>query len=231
MLKRSDFKGAWGLKGPVGFLAVYACVLFPAIHLLFPQTQKWAYFIFPAYFGMVVLLLINIRRATWEQLGLHREHLKQNLVLGGLAGGLIIAAVPLLDFFIEASGMGQAELFSGAEHRVSDESGDSASFVFFMATMILFSLAEQLFLTGYLLQALLRKIKPALAVYLGGLIFTLVHFDIQLGLFVLGLTASSFYFLTGSLAAPLLFQTACHIAGWLLTHHYPRVFTLLGFLF
>ncbi len=219
------------MKGPVGFLAVYACVLFPVFHLLFPQAQKLTYFIFPAYFGLVVLLLITIRHVTGEQLGFHRQHWQQNLILGGLTGGLVIAGIPLLDFFIEASGMNQAELFSGAEHRLADESGDGASFLLFIATMILFSLAQQGFLTGYVLQALLRTTKPALAVYLGGLIFTLVHFDIQLGMFLLGLIAASFYFMTGSLVAPLLFQISCHIAGWLLTHHYPRVFTLLGFLF
>ncbi len=231
VIKRTEFRGTWGLKEPVWWLAVYAGVLFPALHLLFPPAQQRAWFIFPAYFGVAVLYLITIRRVTGEQLGFHRHHWRQNLILGGLTGGLIIAGVPLLDFFIEASGMDQAELFSGAQHRISDESGDRASFMLFMAPMILFSLAQQGFLTGYVLQALLRKTKPALAVYLGGLIFTLVHFDIQLGLFLLGLITASFYFMTGSLVAPLLFQISCHIAGWLLTHHYPRVFTLLGFLF
>lgn len=231
VIKRTEFKGAWGLKEPVGWLAVYAGILFPALHLLFPSAQKWAWFIFPAYFGVAVLVLLTTRRVTGEQLGFHRHHWRQNLLLGGLTGGLIIAGVPLLDFFIEASGMDQAELFSGAQHRISDEPGDGASFMLFMATIILFSFAQQGFLTGYVLQALLRQTQPALAIYLGGLIFTLVHFDFQLGLFLLGLIAGSFYFMTRSLVAPLLFQISCHLAGWLLAHHYPRVFTLLGFLF
>jgi membrane protease YdiL (CAAX protease family) len=143
----------------------------------------------------------------------------------------VVGSVPLLDLLIDATGMGQAELFSGAEHRLSQELEGNSSFVAFIVTAIFIALAEQGFLTGYFLQTLIRKSKPALAVYLGGLIFALVHFDLQLGMFLLGLIASSFYLLTGSLVAPLIFQIACHTAGWLLIHHHPKVFTLLGFLF
>ena len=143
----------------------------------------------------------------------------------------MIATVPLLDFFIGVSGLGHTELFSGADQRFSEEQEDRFSFIVFILSTIFIVLAEQIFLTGYVLQALIRKIKPVLAIYLGGLIFALVHFDLQLGMFLLGLIASSFYLLTGSLVAPLIFQMACHTAGWLLVHHYPKVFTLLGFLF
>ncbi len=231
MFKRTDFRGTWGLKGPIGALAVYFCVLFPVLHILFPQAQKWALIIYPTYFGMVIVFLVFTRYATWQQLGFHKDHWKQNLLLGCLAGGLVVGSVPLLDLLIDATGMGQAELFSGAEHRLSHELEGNSSFIAFIVPAIFITLAEQGFLTGYFLQALIRKSKPALAVYLGGLIFALVHFDLQLGMFLLGLIASSFYLLTGSLVAPLIFQIACHTAGWLLVHHHPKVFTLLGFLF
>ena len=219
------------MKGPVGTLAVYSCVLFPALHILFPQAQKWAPYIYPGYFGLAVMILILTRYATWEQLGFHKEHWKQNLILGSLAGGLVVGWVPLLELLIGVSGLDQTELFSGADQRLSHELGGNSSFTTFIIPAIFIALAEQAFLTGYVFQGLLRKIKPVLAVYLGGLIFALVHFDLQLGMFLLGLIASSFYLLTGSLVAPLIFQIACHTAGWLLAHHYPKVFTLLGFLF
>jgi membrane protease YdiL (CAAX protease family) len=231
MFKQTDFRGTWGLKGPIGVLAVYSCVLFPVLHILFPQAQKWAPTIYPAYFGMVVIFLVFTRNATWQQLGFHKENWKQSLILGCLAGGLVLAAVPLFDGLIDATGIGQTELFSGADQRLSAQKEGDSSFIAFFVLTIFIALAEQGFLTGYVLQALIRKSKPALAIYIGGLIFALVHFDLQLGMFLLGLIASSFYLLTGSLVAPLLFQIACHTSGWLLAHHYPRVFTLLGFLF
>lgn len=175
--------------------------------------------------------LIFTRYATWQQLGFHKEYWKQNLILGCLAGGLVVGAIPLFDLLIYATGIGQTELFSGADQRFSREQEGDSSFIVFIVPTIFIVLAEQGVLTGYVLHALIRKSKPVLAVYLGGLIFALVHFDLQLGMFLLGLIASSFYLLTGSLVAPLIFQIACHTAGWLLTHHYPKVSTLLGFLF
>ena len=231
MFKRTDFSGIWGLKGPIGVLAVYFCVLFPTFHILFSQAQKWASIIYPSYFGVMVLLLLVTRHATWAQLGFHKEYLKQNLTLGCFAGVLVIGTVPLMGLLIEVSGFGQNELFAGANQRLAQEGNGNTSFAAFILYTVFITIAEQGILTGYVLQALIRKSKPVLAVYLGGLIFALVHFDLQLGLFLLGLTTSMFYFLTGSLVAPLVFQLACHIAGWLLMHHYPKVFTLLGFLF
>jgi len=231
MFERADFRGTWGLKGPVGTLVAYSCVLFPLFHIVFPRAQKWAPAIYPAYFGLVVLILVLSRHATWHQLGFHTKLWKQNLRVGGLSGILMVAMVPLLDLFIGVSGLGQAELFSGADQRLSEVPEGGSSFIVFIIPAIFLTLAEQVFLTGYVFQALIRKIKPVLAIYLGGLIFTLVHFDLQLGMFLLGLITAFFYCFNGSLVAPLIFQVACHTAGWLLVHHYPRVFTLLGFLF
>ena len=231
MFEQTDLKGTWGLKGPIGILAVYACLLFPALHILFPQAQKWASIIYPGYFGLAVLILILTGQTTLRQLGFHKEYWKQNLKMGGLSGILMVAMIPLLDFFIGVSGLGQAELFSGADQRLSEEPDEGFSFIVFIIPVIFIALAEQVFLTGYVFQALIRKIKPVLAIYLGGLIFALVHFDLQLGMFLLGLIASSIYCFNGSLIAPLIFQISCHTAGWLLIHHYPKVYTLLGFLF
>lgn len=231
MLKRSELKGTWNLNKPIGILAVYFFGLFPALHLFLPQAQKWASGIYPAYFGFVLLLLILNRSATWRQLGFHKEHWKQNLVLGGLAGGIVLGLLPLLDFLIRVSGLDQTPLFAGAEARFAQESLNDTSFIFFLIPSLFFAGVEQGFLTGYVFQALVRKLRPALAVYLGGLLFTLIHFDLQLGQFLLGLSATMLYWLTGSLVAPWILQVACHTAGWLLIHHYPALLTLLGFLF
>lgn len=231
MFEKNDFRGTWGLKGPIAILAVYACLLFPALHIIFPQAQKWAPIIYPGYFGLAVLILILTGQTTLRQLGFHKKFWKQNLRAGGLSGILVVGMIPLLNLLIDVTGLGQAELFSGADQRLSQEPEEGFSFIVFIIPVIFITLAEQVFLTGYVFQALIRKIKPVLAIYLGGLIFALVHFDLQLGMFLLGLIASSFYCFNGSLIAPLIFQISCHTAGWLLIHHYPKVYTLLGFLF
>ena len=227
VFKRTDFKGTWGLKGPLTTLVL----LFPLAYLFTLSSPRWAPYLYPTSYGLVILFLVTFKKVTWKQLGLHCEHWKQNLLLGGVAGGMVIAAVPLMELAIEVSGMGQTGLFAGAENRLLEESDRSTSFVVYFGFITGMALADQLFFTGYLLQAMIRKIKPALAIYLGGLIFALAHFDLQLGMFLLGLITATFYWLTGSLVAPLIFQIACHSAGWVLAHYYPKVVTLLGFLF
>ena len=228
MINANNFKGTWGLKGASIILAIYSCLLFPAFHILFPQWQQWIPLIYPTFFGGVLLLLVLTGRVTWLQLGFHNELWKSNLTLGGLAGLLVIALVPLFDFLIGISGLDQTELFSGADQR---QVGENLSFIAFILPATLITTVEQGFFTGYVFQALVLKIKPVLAIYLAGLIFALVHFDFQLGTFLIGLLSASFYCLNGSLVAPLIFQIACHIGGWLLTHYYSKVYTLLGFLF
>ncbi|MDH5762551.1 MAG: CPBP family glutamic-type intramembrane protease [Nitrospinota bacterium] len=226
MLKASDSRGNWGLKGPVSslillyFLLHFAAFSIPGL----PDLSFVAY-------GLVVLFLVVCKKAKWKQLGLHSDHWMQNLVLGGLAGGVVLASVPLMDWLIDVSGLGQSELFAGAENRDLDGSGEVKSFPIYLGLTVTMVLAEQLFFTGYLIQSFLLKIKPALAIYLGGIIFTLVHNDFKLGLFLLGTLTATFYHFTRSLVPSLLFQLSCSISSWLLTYQHPRVFTLLGFLF
>ena len=227
LFKRTDFKGTWGLKGP---LITLALLLLLAYFFTLISTL-WAPYLYPTSYVLVILFLVAFKKTTWEQLGLHCEHWKQNLLLGGVAGGLVIVTVPLMELTIELSGMGQTSLFAGAENRLLEESDGSTTFVVYFGFITGMAMADQLFFTGYLLQAMIRKTKPALAIYLGGLIFALAHFDLQLGMFLLGLITATFYWFTGSLVAPLIFQIACHTAGWVLANYYPKVVTLLGFLF
>ena len=78
------------------------------------------------------MFLILARYATWQQLGFHKEHWKQNLILGCLAGGLVVGMIPLLELFIGVSGMDQTELFSGADQRLSQEPEGNSSFTAFI---------------------------------------------------------------------------------------------------
>jgi membrane protease YdiL (CAAX protease family) len=226
MLKISDFRGNWGLKGPI----ISLILLYLLVHIatfLIPEIPDLSF----AAYGLVVLFLVLSNKATLKQLGLHCDHWKQNLVLGGIAGGLVLVTVPLMDLLIDVSGMGQSELFVGAANRDFDGAGENKSLPVYLGLTVGIVLVEQLFLTGYLFQALLLKTKPALAIYLSGIIFTWVHNDLQLGLFLIGVITASFYLFTRSLVASLIFHFACYMGGWLLTYQHPRVFTLLGFLF
>jgi len=231
MLKSHPLTGTWNLKYPLLALAGYLLVVYPVLQIGLGNPHNIASLSLPLYCFMSIALISIFKKLRWDQLGLHTTHWKQNLLLGGLAGALILIPIPLLDGFITASGLEESDLFSGAHQRVGGALSAIPNPLNALRNILLIPLAEQVFFTGFVFQALLKKCKPSLAVYLGAVIFVLVHFKFNLGTFGLGLICFWFFHMTGSLMAPILFHMACQTGGILLTFYYPRVVTFLGFLF
>jgi len=231
MIKRAPLTGSWGLKLPATLLALYGCAVFPIVHFGFREILWLPQVVYPAFFAISLLTLILAGKISFTQLGFSSRHLTQNCILGGISGGLILASLPLLDTLIDFSGLGPSEIFQGAENRLPMGGTEPLTSFSMLGILVLVPILEQGFFNGFLLQPLIKKIKPAAAVYLCGLIFALAHFDFQLGTFFIGLTTAGFFYWTGTLYASLIFQITCHAAGALLLQYYPRVVTLLGFLF
>lgn len=231
MINRLTLTGSWGLKLPVSLLALYACLVFPSVHLGFreiPWLPQATYF---AFLAISLSALIFTGKTALYPLGFDPRHLAQNCLLGGLSGGLILASLPLLDAFIDFSGMGQAEIFQGAENRLSIATTKTLTSLSVLGGLLLVPILEQGFFNGLLLQPLIKKIKPVAAIYLAGLVFTVAHFDFHLSTFFIGLTTAGFFYWTGTLYASIAFQIICHVTGTLVLQYYPRVVTLLSFLF
>ena len=90
-------------------------------------------------------------------------------------------------------------------------------------------LIEQIFFTGLILQSLLKKTNPSIAIYAASAFYTLFAFNITLGKFGLGLIASILFSLTGTLYASIIFHISC-LVGWeLLANAYPRLIIFFGF--
>ena len=231
MIKRVPLTGSWGLKLPASLLALYVCAVFPIVHLGFRGILWLPQVLYPAFFAVSLLTLILAGKISFPQLGFNSRHLTQNCILGGISGGLVLASLPLLDALIDFSGLGQSEIFQGAENRLSAAAAETLTSFSMLGILVLVPIIEQGFFNGLLLQPLVKKIKPVAAVYLGGLIFALAHFDFHLGTFFIGLTTAGFFYWTGTLYASLIFQITCHIAGVCVLPYYPRVVTLVGFLF
>ena len=227
VIKKTILTGAWDLKLPALILAGYFCVLFPAVSIFFREFRWVEDFIYPGYCALALFFLAGYGNTRPETLGFSRNNLLQNILIGGISGGALVLSVPLLDGLIDVSGLGDAELFVGAELRASENTNPIA-----MAGSILFlPILEQAFFSGFILQSLLRKFKPVMAVYLGTMIFCAGHFNFTLGGFAVGLITAAFFSLTGTLYAGILFQIFCGVGGGLIAHVYPRLTTLLTFLY
>lgn len=223
--------GDWSLKYPAWILLVYFCVLFPFIHLVFRNVIRSPEMGYLAYCGTTLLFLLIFNKTTIEALGFVKDNFLQNNLLGGICGGAILISLPLIDGFMGLSGLGNSELFVGSEQRIGATTPEGISVTAIILSVLATPVIEQTFFSGFVLQSLLKKFKPITAIYLGALIFTLAHFNFQLSGFAIGIITASLFYSTGSLYAPILFQAACHAGGLIIEYHYPRLVTILGFLF
>jgi len=208
---------------------LYFFVVFPGIQFFLrghAGLPQWGYVI---YFAGIFAYALGVKKVSREELGFSRKHLANHWLIGLVLGGIIVSALPLLDTLISVSGFEQNELFSEtANQRTAGEGLQPLSLA---VKVVLFPLLTQFFFTGMIFQSLSRKYNPVLAIYGAGIIFTLGHFKLNLGLFLLGIISAFLFRLTGTLYASILFHTSCSIAGILLLYLYPRLTTLFGFLF
>lgn len=230
-IKKTKLTGAWGLKLPALILLGYFCVLFPTVNIIFREARWAGEILYPAYYALALLLITGFKKSGPGEMGFSRENLRQNILIGGISGAALLLSLPALDGFIDISGLGNNDLFAGAELRAGAIAGEDINFAYMAASTLLLPILEQAFFSGFILQALLRKIKPIAAIYLGAIIFSAAHFNFQLGGFAVGLITATFYYRTGTLYAGIIFQMLCGIGGVLIQYTYPRLITLLAFLY
>jgi membrane protease YdiL (CAAX protease family) len=172
---------------------------------------------------------ITFYRKKHYSLGFSRINIKYNIIAGILAGGLLLVTLPLMDLSLELLNLTNYELLSKIPNN-----NIAYNFIFFSKhfLLILFiPLVEQIFFTGIVFQSLIKKINPVIAVYITGLIYTIAGFKLSLGAFGLSVLTSMLFLLTGSLHASLIFHACSALGKFILENIYPRITTILGFLY
>lgn len=229
-MQKVDLQGTLGFGFAVTLLLIQFLILFPLIRIFF-HTPPWLpHYGYLIYYAGIVGLLLAARKVSLNALGFSTRFLGQHLLTGCLAGGLVLACLPLLDAVVAISGLDRHELFREGGQRLGGDS-QSVHALKLIGQAFVFPLFEQAFFTGTIFQALLKRLNPVIAVYSAGIIFTLAHFKLNLGLFFLGLISAFLFQKTGTLYASILFHAACSLAGIGLAQFYPRLITLIGFLF
>lgn len=225
---KTEMIGGWSLKLVLLILLGFFCVLFPLINIFFREFRWAGDYLFPGYFALTIVLIAGIHKSGPEHFGFSRENIFQNILIGGISGGALIISLPLLDILIDVSGLGKSELFTGADLRTGGSTEGGLTTI--ILSLLLVPIIEQAFFSGIILQSLLKRIKPVLAIYIVSVIFTLAQFNFQLSALIIGLTTAFFYYKTGTIYAGILFQILCGVSGVLIQCVYPRLTTFLVFL-
>ena len=208
-------------------LVFYFLVLFPAINLALPGNI-FIYEFWPIlYFAFILVLAIALKRISPKQLGFN--NIGKNLVVGLLLGLLPVISVPILDSLLIKTGLAQSELLTGAELRVTTEIGFNQSLSGYIFAALVMTFIDQVFVTGLVVNHLLKKQQTGQAIIGGGLLYSLLHFKPSLGNLFLGMISTGLLRSTGSIVAPILVHTGFSIAEALIIFHYPRLTSLLVF--
>ena len=173
------------------------------------------------------MLTLALKRVSLQQLGFNNNG--KSLGIGLLLGILPIISVPILDSLLIKSGLSQSEFFAGADLRVPIEMGFSKSVYANLFTTTLIPFIDQLFVTGLVVNHLLKKQHVGQAMLGGGLLYSLLHFKPSLGNLTLGIISIGLLRATGSIVIPMLVHAGFAIAEILIVFQYPRLISLLVF--
>ncbi len=231
IVKRSELTGTGSFPTTLVVLTVYFLLFIPAASILLrphPWLSQHASLIFMA---AALLALWGLKKADPQRLGFGKEYLGNHLLIGGVLGGLVLLALPVLDGMIALSGLSDHELFQGAERAAANRDEPFPGALALLMSAVLTPLIQQAFFNGFVLQGLIQRINPVLAIYAVALLFTLAQLKLSLGLFILGGITAFLFRATGTLYAAWVFQACCALAFLGVVHLYPRLITLVGFLF
>ena len=223
----NDLGAIWSIRATIFTLSIYLLLVLPGKNIFF-NTNPWPFkYTDSIYF--FVIILIALYRSNIKVLGFSVKGLKKNLFIGSASGGVLIFSLFLLVLCIDSTGMANHDLFKNQPN--SSISSDKNSIIEYASVVLVIPLIEQIFFTGIIFQSLLKKINPILAIYASGIIYSLAGFKLSLGAFGLGVTTSFLFKATKTLYAPIIFHASCALGEIMIKSVYPRINTLLGFLF
>ena len=217
----------WSIRTTIPILAIYLFLVLPGKNIFF-HTNPWLLKYTDTMYFFIIISLAVIKLNN-EVLGLSTKHLKGNLTVGFLSGGILISALILLDFSIDLTSLADQELFSNTKN-ISYPPLTNHSLDYVVAVLVI-PIIEQVFFTGIIFQSFFKKYNPIFSIYALGIIYSLAGLKLSLGAFGLGIITCLLFIYTKTIYASIIFHSSCVMGEILIKHMYPRLKTLLGFFF
>ena len=211
-------------------LVPYFLVIFPAVHLFY-STNKWVIdFWHIPYFAIALISVVACKQVTLTQLGFNKQSIGKPLLIGSLLSILLILLIMLLDRLLLKTGLSETDLLKGAELRDPKEMGFYLSQSGIIFNTLVTPFIEQLFITGYVINNTLQKGNAGRFILAGGLIYSILNFNLSIGSLILGMISVALLRTTGSIITPVLVNMGFAIAEILIVLNHPRLISALVFL-
>jgi len=203
------------------FFYFFVCLPLAQAYL---KNQNFLYNYWSLFFCIATLtILLSTGKLRLSKIGVSRFDWRQ-IKLGLFLGLLPITGVVFLDAIIVATGMADNNLLIGAELRkLEGFSNTDLILGGFLSPII-----SQLFITGYVLNGLVKNNKAAIPA--NGVLYSTINLNFGIGFLVLGAVSACLARFTGSLMPAILFSLGCAFAKILILTTYPRLTTILVFL-
>ena len=203
------------------FFYFFFCLPLAQVYL---KNQNFLYKYWSLFFCIATLtILLSTGKLRLSKIGISRFDWSQ-IKLGLFLGLLPITGVVFLDAIIVKTGMADNNLFIGAELRKLEEFSNTDLILGGFLSPII----SQLFITGYVLNGLVKNNKVAIPA--NGVLYSTINFNFGIGFLALGIVSAGLVRFTGSLMPAILFSLGCAFAKLLILTTYPRLTTILVFL-
>ena len=188
------------------------------------KNHNFLYNYWSLFFCIATLtILLSTGKLRLSKIGVSRFDWRQ-IKLGLFLGLLPITGVVFLDAIIVSTGIADNNLLIGAELRkLEGFSNTDLILGGFLSPII-----SQLFITGYVLNGLVKNNKAAIPA--NGVLYSTINLNFGIGFLVLGAVSACLARFTGSLMPAILFSLGCAFAKILILTTYPRLTTILVFL-
>ena len=188
------------------------------------KTNNFLYNYWSLFFCIATLtILFSTGKLRLSKIGVSRFDWRQ-VKVGLFLGLLPITGVVFLDAIIVKTGMADNDLFIGAELRKLE----GFSNIDLILGGFLSPIISQLFITGYVLNGLVKNNKVAIPV--NAVLYSTINLNFGIGFLALGAVSAGLVRFTGSLMPAILFSLGCAFAKILILTTYPRLTTILVFL-
>ncbi len=210
-------------------IRIIICILVFYFFFCFPLAQiflknyNFLYNYWSLFFCIATLIILFFTgRLLLPKIGFSWFQWRQ-INLGIFLLLLPLTSVVILDIIIVKTGIADNNLFIGAELRKFQEfSNIDLLFEGFLSPII-----SQLFITGYVLNGLVKNNKIAIPV--NGVLYSVINLNFGIGYLALGIVSGGLVRFTGYLMPAILFNLGCAFAKILTLTMYPRLTTFLVF--
>jgi hypothetical protein len=207
----------------ISILVFYFFFCFPLAQA-YLKNHNFLYNYWSLFFCIATLMtLFATGKLRLSKIGVSRFHWRQ-INLGIFLLLLPLTGVVFLDAIIVKTGMADNNLFFGAELRkLEGFSNTDLLLEGFLSPII-----SQLFITGYVLNGLVKN--NAVAIAANGVLYSAINLNFGIGFLALGIISAGLVRFTGYLMPAILFSLGCAFAKILILTTYPRLTTILVFL-